>query len=375
MMYILGLSCYYHDSSACLLKDGAIVAAAEEERFSREKHDNSFPFKAIEYCLQSENISIDDIDYIAFYEKPLLKFERLLSQHIDFFPRTLKTFLSSIPSWMTEKLRVMKMIKKKLKYKKDVLFIPHHLSHAASSFLVSPFKRSAILTIDGVGEWTTTAYGVGKDNKVSLLKEIEFPHSVGLLYSTLTAYLGFSVNNSEYKVMGLSPYGEMDRKKNEYYEKLLKVVDIKQDGSFRFDLSYFAFHYKDRMPSKKLCDLLGGPIRKAEGELTQRHKDISAALQLVTEDMVTKILLHIHEVTKEDNIVLAGGVALNSVYNGKILRSTPFKKIWIQPNASDGGTSIGAAAYVYYDLLNNKRSYVQKSAFLGPEFSNDQIQP
>lgn len=372
-MYVLGISCYYHDSSAALLKDGIIVAAVEEERFTRKKHDTSFPINAINYCLESQNIGVDDIDYVGFYEKPLIKFERVLSQHLEMFPWSLKTFLSSMPSWLTEKIRVMRKIRKKLKYKKDVLFIEHHMAHAASSFLVSPFKKAAILTIDGVGEWTTATYGVGEDNKIKLMKELRFPHSIGLLYSTITAYLGFSVNNSEYKVMGLAPYGDMDRKTNPYYPKLKKVVDIKEDGSLHFDMDYFAFHYADRMPSKKFCKLLEGSISKRDTEMTPRHKDIAAALQLITEDVMTKMLNHVHKVTKCNNIVLAGGVALNSVYNGKILRNTPFKKIWIQPNASDGGTSMGVASYIYNTILNNKRNYVLKDAYLGPSYTNEQI--
>ncbi len=372
-MYILGISCYYHDASAALLKDGVIVAAAEEERFTRKKHDTAFPINAIQYCLKSQGISIEDIDHVGFYEKPFLKFERVLSQHLESFPKSLKVFLSSTPSWINEKLKVVKTIKKRLRYKKDIFFIEHHMAHAASSFLISPFKRSAILTVDGVGEWTTTAYGIGEGNDIHLMKEIRFPHSVGLLYSTITAYLGFSVNNSEYKVMGLAPYGNMDRKKNPYYKKLRQVVDIKDDGSYRFDLSYFKFHYADRMPSRKLCELLGGPVSKRDSEMTSRHKDIAAALQLVTEDILTKMLNHVYDVCRCDNIVLGGGVALNSVYNGKILRNTPFKKIWIHPNASDGGTSIGVASYIYNTLLGKKRNYVMKHAYLGPSFSTEQI--
>ncbi len=238
-MYILGISCYYHDSSAALLKDGVIVAAAEEERFTRKKHDASFPINAIKYCLKSQNITINEIDYIGFYEKPFLKFERVLSQHLEKFPLSLKTFLSSTPSWINEKLRIVKKIRKELKYKKDILFVEHHLAHAASSFLVSPFKEAAILTIDGVGEWTTTTYGVGKENQIHLIKEIKFPHSLGLLYSTITAYLGFKVNNAEYKIMGLSPSGDMDRETNQYYHKLKKVSDIKENDSYRLNMSYF----------------------------------------------------------------------------------------------------------------------------------------
>ena len=267
----------------------------------------------------------------------------------------------------------MRAIRKKLEYKGNVLFIEHHLAHAASSFLVSPFEEAAIITADGVGEWATTTYGYGKGNEIELHKEIKFPHSIGLLYSTITAYIGFSVNNSEYKVMGLSPYGNTNKKTNPYYEKLRKVIDIKEDGSFRFDMRYFVFHYADRMPSKKLCSLLDGPVRKPESELTQRHKDIAAALQIITEEILTKILNHVYKVTKCQNIVLAGGVALNSVYNGKILRCTPFKNMWIQPDAGDGGTSIGVASYIYNVILGHKRSWISKNAYLGPSYSTKEI--
>lgn len=373
-MYILGISCYYHDASAALIKDGVIVAAAEEERFTREKHDSSFPINAINFCLEKAGISIDDVDYVGFYEKPMLKFERVLYQHIHSFPLSFKTFVSSLPSWVNQKLRVMRPIRKKLKYKKDVMFIEHHLAHAASSFLVSPFKEAAILTVDGVGEWSTTTYGYGKDREIVLEKQITFPHSIGLLYSTITAYLGFSVNNSEYKVMGLAPYGTMNRNTNPFYKRLRKVVDIKEDGSIKLDMSYFKFHYADRMPSKKLCELLGGPVEKRDAKMTRRHMNIAAALQLVTEEILTKMLNNLHKVTKQDNVVLAGGVALNSVYNGKILRNTGFKNIWIQPNASDGGTSIGVAQYIYNVILDKKRNHVQETAYLGPSFTDEEIE-
>ena len=365
-MYILGISCFYHDSSAALLKDGTIVAAAQEERFTRKKHDTSFPANSIRWLLENEKISIAGISHIAFYEKPFLKFERVLSQHIQSFPKSLKTFLSSMPSWINEKLRVIRIIKKRLGYKGDIFFIDHHMAHAASSFLVSPFQKAAVLTADGVGEWTTTAYGIAEGNEIKLLKEIRFPHSIGLLYSTITAYLGFSVNNSEYKVMGLSPYGTMDRAKNPYYERLKKIVDVKEDGSYCMDMGYFKYHYADRMPSEKLCSLLGGPIAKRDSEMAQRHKDIAAALQMLTEDIMTKMLIHLYNETKCENVVLAGGVALNSVYNGKILKKTPFKSIWIQPDAGDGGTSIGAACYAYNAILGNERNYIFKDAYLGP---------
>lgn len=372
-MYILGIDCYYHDSAACLIKDGAVVAAAEEERFTRRKHDNSFPINAVNYCLQSQGLDVSDLAYIAFYEKPFLKFERVLSQHIEAFPLSVKTFISSMPSWINEKLRVVRAIKKKLRYKKGILFVEHHLAHAASAFLVSPYDDAAILTVDGVGEWTTTAYGHGQGSRIDLFKEIRFPHSLGLLYSTITAYLGFSVNNSEYKVMGLSAYGDTNRVTNPYYEKLKSVMRVKEDGSYKMDLSYFAYHYADRMPSEKLCDMLGGPINPRGGSINDRHKDIAAALQMVTEDVVTKMLCHLHDVTKCDKLVMAGGVALNSVYNGKILHSTPFKEIWIQPNASDGGTSMGAASYVYHSVLGHERNYVLTSAYLGPGYTSEEI--
>ena len=372
-MYILGISCYYHDASAALLKDGVIVAAAEEERFTRKKHDMSFPVNAIVFCLRHENISIKDISYIGFYEKPFLKFERVLSQHLETFPLSFKTFLASMPSWLNEKLRVPRIIKKKLKYTGGVFFIEHHLAHAASAFLVSPFQKAAIVTIDGVGEWATTTYGVGDGNEIRLLKEIRFPHSLGLLYSTITAYLGFTVNNSEYKVMGLSPYGSMDKEKNPYYDKLKLVINIKEDGSYRFDMSYFVYHYTDRMPSKKLCKLLGGPVRKRDTEITQRHKDIAAALQMIYEEVLFKILNHVHRETGCESVVFAGGCGLNSVANGKILKHTLFKRIWIQPNCSDGGTSIGTASYIYHTILNNKRNFTLKDAYLGPWFSNKEI--
>ncbi|MDP3918385.1 MAG: carbamoyltransferase N-terminal domain-containing protein [Nanoarchaeota archaeon] len=325
-MYILGISCYYHDSSAALLKDGVIVAAAQEERFTRKKHDTSFPINAIKFCLESQNISVKDLDYVGFYEKPLVKFERVLYQHLEMFPLSFKTFLSSMSSWINQKLRVMKAIRKELKYTKDVLFIEHHLAHAAGSFLLSPFNKSAIITIDGVGEWTTTAYGLGDGNNITLMKDINFPHSLGLLYSAITAYLGFSVNNSEYKVMGLAPYGDMNKETNKFYPLLSQVIDVKEDGSYHLNMDYFVYHYTDRMPSEKLCELLGHPIRKGESELTQDHKDIAAALQLVYEEVLFKMLNHVHKETKCNNLVIAGGCGLNSVANGKILNNTPFKK-------------------------------------------------
>jgi len=371
-MYVLGISCFYHDSSATLIKNGKIIAAAQEERFTRKKHDISFPEHAIKYCLKSQGININKIDYIGFYEKPLLKFERVLYQHLEMFPKSYKVFLSNLPSWLNEKLRLIKIIKKKLKYKKSILFIEHHMAHAAASYLPSPFDKAAILTIDGVGEWTTTAYGIGVKNKITLIKEITFPNSLGLVYSAITAYLGFSVNNSEYKVMGLSAYGNKNKKKNPYYEKLKKVIDIKEDGSYKLNMDYFQYHYSNRMPSKKLCLLLDAPIRKPDSKITQKHKDIAAALQLITEEVIIKILNYIHKETKCDNLIMSGGVALNSVANGKILSKTPFKKIWINPDPADGGTSMGAALYVYNTILNRKRN-VLENPYLGPSFTTKEI--
>jgi carbamoyltransferase len=372
-MYILGISCYFHDASAALLKDGVIVAAAEEERFTRKKHDTSFPLNSIRYCLEHEGIKINDVKYVGFYEKPLIKFERILSQHVDNFPFSFKTFISSMPLWIKEKLTLTNKVHKTLGYRGDVLFIEHHLAHAASTFLVSPFEKSAILTVDGVGEWTTTAYGIGDKNKICLMKDIIFPHSLGLLYSTITAYLGFSVNNSEYKVMGLSPYGNMNKETNAYYPKLMKVIDLKEDGSYKLNMEYFVYDHADKMPSGKLCNLLDGPVRKSDEELTQRHKDIAAALQLIFEEALFKALNHIYKETACENIVIAGGSGLNSVANGKILTNTPFKKIWIQPNSSDGGTSIGVASFIYHSILGNPRNFVMKDAYLGPSFSDEEI--
>ncbi len=372
-MYILGISCYYHDAAAALIKDGIVLAAAEEERFTRRKHDSSFPLNAINYCLRSQGISMNEITYIAFYEKPLLKFERLLSQHIQMFPRSFKTFVSSLPGWINEKLRLPKTLRRQLGYKGPILFIHHHMAHAASSFLVSPFQKAAVVTMDGVGEWTTTTYGRGEGNHLHLSKEIRFPHSIGLLYSTITGYLGFSVNNSEYKVMGLSPYGVMQRGNNEYYHKLKKVIDIKPDGSYRLDMRYFTYHYGDRMPSAALCELLDGPVRRPEEAITQRHQDIAAALQMITEEVMAAVLQHAYEQSGCENLVLGGGVALNSVYNGKILSSTPFKRVWIHPNATDGGNSIGAAIYAYNAVLGYPRRYVLQDAYLGPAYSRREI--
>lgn len=370
---ILGIGCYYHDSSAVLIKDGNVVAAAQEERFSRKKHDVSFPKEAIEFCLKSRDLTIEDVDHVAFYEKPLLKFDRFISQVLDGFPKTTKLFLKNTPSWFTKKLRLSKVLKKEIGYKGDIFYVPHHLSHAANSFLMSPFKQAAIVNIDGVGEWATTTYGVGNGKDIDLKKQINFPDSLGLLYSTITAYLGFRVNNSEYKVMGLSPYGKMDRKENRYYSKLKKVIDLNEDGSFEMDMDYFDYHYKERMPSKKMTVLLEGPVRKFDSELTQRHKDIAAALQMIYEDALFNILNFVQEETGLSKLVLGGGNALNSVANGKILKKTKFDDFWIPPAPGDGGSAMGAAAYSYSCILNRERVKEFKNPFLGPGYADEDI--
>ncbi|MBI5393525.1 carbamoyltransferase [Candidatus Woesearchaeota archaeon] len=366
-MIILGISCFYHDSAAALVKDGILIAAAEEERFTRKKHDQGFPYEAILFCLNQTHAKISDVDYIVFYEKPLVKFERLLSQHLEKFPFSYFSFIKAMPQWLNEKLRIRSIIKKKLKYTGRIVYLDHHLSHAASTFLVSPYEEAAILTVDGVGEWATTTYGYGKGNQITLEKEIQFPHSLGLLYSTVTAHLGFSVNNSEYKVMGLSPYG-----KPAYYNQFKKLIDVKEDGSYALDMSYFVYHYKMVMPSDKFIEEFG-PIRTGEGALEQHHKDIAASLQKLTEEVMFKMINHLHNIYKTDNLCLAGGVALNSVANGKISKNTPFKKVFIQPAAGDSGSCIGAAFYVYNSILNNPRKFVFDSCYLGPSYTNEYV--
>ncbi len=382
-MYILGISCHYHDAAATLIKDGEVVAAAEEERFTRRKHDSSFPEHAIRYCLESQGLSIADIGHVAFYEKPFLKFERILRQQIENFPRGFKTFHMAMPSWLSEKIRIRSVLRKRLGYRGDVLFIDHHLSHAAGAFLPSPFEKAAVVTVDGVGEWTTTAYGIGQGGKVELWKDIRFPHSLGLLYSTITAYLGFRVNNAEYKVMGLSAYGRKIRSAkggsarggagNPYYPALKKTIDIRPDGSYRMDMTYFAYTHSDRMPSQKLYALLGGPVRKPDQDLLPRHHDIAAAVQMITEDIVFSILRHARSETGCDDLAFSGGVALNSVCNGRILAETGFRRVWIQPNAGDGGSSMGAALFAHSAVLGGKRSNPLQHAYWGPEYNDDFI--
>lgn len=367
-MYILGISCFYHDSAACLVKDGQIVAAAEEERFSRIKHDNNFPHQAVKYCLEKAGIKSRDLSYVAFYEKPFLKFERIMYSSLSTFPYTLSFFLKSVPAWIKEKLWMAPLVKKELNYKGDVLFIDHHLSHAASSFLVSPFEKSAILTLDAVGEWTTSAYGFGQNSSIVLEEEINFPHSLGMFYSAFTYHLGFEVMEGEYKVMGLASYG-----KPRYINEIKKVIKIFPDGSFQLDLNYFAFHIGERMTNKNFDKLFGKP-RLKDGPVTSYHEDLACSLQAVTEEIILKICHNLYKKTKTENLCMAGGVALNCVANGRIIKETPFKNIFIQPAAGDAGGALGVAFYIYNTLLGNKRSYIMNHAYLGPDYSEEEIE-
>ena len=369
-MYVLGISCYYHDSAACLIKDGKILVAAEEERFSRIKHDNGFPLNAIKFCLKNQKINATDLDYVVFYEKPLIKFDRILQTFVETFPASFVSFYKMVPSWVNEKLQIRSNIRKKVGYDKDVLFVDHHTSHASSAFFCSPFKEAAILTVDGVGEWATTSLSYGKDNKIFKLKDLNFPNSLGLFYATLTAFLGFKVNNDEYKVMGLAAYG-----KPNYLEKFRKLMKVFSDGSIELNLEYFDFHKTSRMWSRKMENLLGHP-RKPHEEITQRHKDIAATLQKITEDIYFKMANHLYSLTKSENLCIAGGVALNSVANGKLYDETPFKNIFVQPASGDSGGAMGAALFVWHQIHNNKRKRDSElqHAYLGPNFSENEIQ-
>jgi carbamoyltransferase len=340
-MKILGISCFYHDSAVCLMVDGEIIAAAAEERFSRKKHDNSFPKLATEYSLQTAGLAINELDAIVFYEKPIWKFERTLHQHLQHFPKSHRAFFDTTGSWINQKLNIKKILKEELNFSGKVVFLPHHLSHAASAYYLSPFNKSVIVTIDGVGEWATTTIGLADKNRLKIDQEIKFPHSLGLLYSTLTAYLGFRVNNDEYKVMGLAAYGNPDK----YQDAFDKLITIHKDGSYALDMSYFDYDWAQHMPSKKMATLFNHPIRKSESKIYQYHKDISAALQKKLEDAVLNLLQAAHDKYRIDNICLAGGVALNSVMNGQILSRTSFKKVFIPPDPGDAGGAMGAALY------------------------------
>ncbi len=372
MTAILGLSAFYHDSAAALVVDGQIVAAAQEERFTRKKHDERFPSHAVEFCLKQAGLTVDQLDWVTFYEKPLLTFDRLLETYLSVAPRGFSSFRAAIPVWLKEKLHLRREITNKLglKNSKRLLFTEHHVSHAASAFFPSPYERAAILTVDGVGEWATASFGVGEGNKITLSHELRFPHSLGLLYSAVTYFCGFRVNSGEYKLMGLAPYGEP-----RYAELILKhIVDLKPDGSFRMDQSYFGYCDGLTMTSPKFASLFGGPPRKPESEITQREMDLAASVQKVTEEILLRIARHIHAQTGAKHLCLAGGVALNCVANGRILREGPFESLWIQPAAGDAGGSLGAALYTWHQILGHPRVATgqdsQRGSLLGPEFSD-----
>jgi carbamoyltransferase len=374
-MNILGISAFYHDSAAALVRDGEIIAAAQEERFTRKKHDNRFPADAVNYCLEAGGLRAEELDYVVFYEKPLLKFERLLETYISYAPRGFRQFLMGMPLWLRQKLHLPREMDRALgnRYEGRYVFTEHHESHAASAFFPSPFDVAAILTMDGVGEWATASFGTGINNKIEVTHVMQFPHSLGLLYSAFTYFTGFRVNSGEYKMMGLAPYGEP-----KYYDLIMdKLIDLKEDGSFRLNMSYLPYCHKTVMTGGKFEELFGGPPRKLESPLTQREMDIAASIQAVTEEIMLRAAQHVHRQTGMKNLVLAGGVALNCVGNGRILREGPFENIWIQPAAGDAGGALGAALFVWYQLLDNERKVddmdKQRASLLGPDYSSEQI--
>jgi len=382
-MYILGVSAFYHDSAACILQDGKIIAAAQEERFSRKKHDASFPNEAIMYCVREAGISPSEISSVVYYEKPFVKFERLLETYLAFAPKGFRSFMTSMPLWVKEKLfqgsllakNLTEILGEEVNWRSRLLFSEHHLSHAASAYYPSPFDRAAILTLDGVGEWTTTSFALGNGSDLKVLKEIHFPHSLGLLYSAFTYYTGFKVNSGEYKVMGLAPYG-VPKYANLIRENLL---NLSEDGSFQLDMSFFNFATGITMTSEKFHQLFGGPPRSPESQLTQREMDLAASVQLVTEEIIVRIASSLAKETGEKNLCLAGGVALNCVANGVILREKIFENIWIQPAAGDAGGALGAALAVWYLHHGNSRTLSGKrdemfGSYLGPSFSDEEIE-
>jgi len=373
-MYILGISAFYHDSAAALIRDGEITAAVQEERFTRKKHDFGFPINAIQSCLEIGGITIQDLDYVVFYDKPFVKFERILESYLAYAPLGIKSFLRAMPLWLKQKLWLPDLIRKRLEYSGPILFTEHHESHAASAFYPSPYHEAAFLTIDGVGEWTTTSCGIGRGNVIEILADLRFPHSLGLLYSAFTYYTGFRVNSGEYKVMGLAPYGEP-----RYVDTILtELVDLKEDGSFKLNLEYFDYCVGLTMTNGRFNKLFGGPPRKPESLITQKEMDLARSVQVVTEEIMLRMTNHIHKETKQKKLCLAGGVALNCVANGRILRECPFDDIWIQPAAGDAGGALGAALFVWYRYLGNQRFAVdtrdsQRASYLGPSFSNGRI--
>ena len=377
-MYTLGISCYYHDSAACILKDGTVIAAVEEERFSREKFDDDYPLHAIDFCMNNAKISSENIDCIAFYDKSVLKFERLLDNYIAVAPRGMRSFLDVIPKWLHKRLWIKKEIKNHLKgFKGKIIFPEHHLSHAAYTFFTSPFEEAAILTVDAIGEWTTTSYGTAHGNTIHLTNDLRWPHSLGMFYSAFTYYLGFKVNEGEYKLMGLSAYG-----KPTYYDAILKeIIDVKDDGSIRLNMKYFAFTYDRFMINRNFEELFGISVRKKETKPEKIHLDIAASAQKVLEDIMLKMVNHIHKKTGKSNLCLGGGVALNGVANFHILKEGPFEQIHIPPSPGDAGSSVGCAQFAYFSFHKNKRiieedeyKRIVNNVYLGPEYSNEEIE-
>jgi len=369
-MNILGLACFYHDSAAALLKDGEIVAACQEERLSRKKHDSGFPSRAIRYVLDQGGIRPEQLDAVGFYDKPLLKFERMLSTYVATFPRSFSSFRKAIPVWLHEKLWVPAIIRKELKpYKGPILYAEHHMSHAASCFLVSPFEEAGILTVDGVGEWATASYGVGRGTDIEMLQEIRFPHSVGLLYSAFTYYLGFKVNSAEYKVMGLAPYG-----KPVHFDRIMsEMVHLGQDGSFKLNMDYFSYDHGLTMTAGRFDEFFGGPPRKPETWMTEREFDIAASVQKVCEEVVLQMVRHVHHETGQTKLCMAGGVALNCVANGRVIRETPVEELFVQPAAGDAGGAVGVAHYIHNTVRKQPRGKAWTHAYLGPEFGSEEI--
>jgi len=371
---ILGISAFYHDSAACLVQDGRIVAAAQEERFTRKKHDFSFPQNAIQFCLENSNLSGKDLDLVAFYDKPFLKFERILETYLTYAPVGIKSFLKAVPLWLKEKLWMKDLICEGLAYEGKIVFPEHHESHAASAFFPSPYQNAAFLTVDGVGEWATASYGVGSDNRIDIHAELHFPHSLGLLYSAFTYYTGFKVNSGEYKVMGLAPYGAP-----KYKDLILsELLDLKDDGSFAMNMKYFDYCAGLTMTNRKFDKLFGGPPRRPESKITQRDMDLARSVQDATEEILMRMASHVHKQTGQKNLCLAGGVALNCVGNGRILREGPFENIWIQPAAGDAGGALGAALFAWYQYLGNTRtaddqSDSQNGSYLGPQFTPEAV--
>lgn len=373
-MNILGISAFYHDSAACLIQDGRIVAAAQEERFTRKKHDSSFPTNAVNFCLKEGGMEGHALDLVAFYDKPILKFERILETYLAYAPLGIRSFIKSMPVWIKEKLWTRSLIEEKLNYQGKILFPEHHESHAASAFYPSPFQKAAFLVMDGVGEWATCSYGLGEGNKLRMIADIQFPHSLGLLYSAFTYYTGFKVNSGEYKVMGLAPYGEP-----KYTDLIMKhLIDLKEDGSFRLNMDYFNYGSGLTMTSRKFHRLFGGEPRKPESKITQKDMDLARSIQDAVEIVILKIARHVRKETGCENLCLAGGVALNCVANGKLLRENIFKNIWIQPAAGDAGGALGAAQMAWYQYLGNERKNyehgnMQKGSFLGPSYEDGAI--